>query len=164
MRKIVSVIVAAPLALALAACGETTPAEQATPEPVAADVPVNLPTIPVNSLTTIEYAGTYSKDMGDGTTSHITLNSQDDTYQYDAGDGKVISGKYKRMDDGSRIELADFGGKPAIFAVGTGAIYRMDSADTPLTDVKEVNMYSRDPDAAQALKADTAETKDSAEK
>lgn len=161
MRKIVSIMVAAPLALALAACGETTPADEATPEPVAADVPVTLPTIPVNSLTTIEYAGTYSKDMGDGTSAHITLNT-DDTYKYDAGDGKVISGKYTRMDDGSRVELADFGGKPAIFAVGTGAIYRMDSADTPLTEVSEANMYSRDVDGAQTPAPDATEPKEAA--
>ncbi|RKF22555.1 hypothetical protein D6851_04875 [Altericroceibacterium spongiae] len=155
MRKIIPVLIAAPLAVALSACGETTPADEATPEPVEADVPVTLPTIPVNSLTTIEYPGTYSKETEDGGIAHITLNG-DDTYEYDPGDGNIVKGSYTRMEDGSRVQLEDFNGESAIFAVGTGAIYRMESADTPLTEVSEATMYSRDKDYDPAAEVEEA--------
>ncbi|WP_126173244.1 hypothetical protein [Altericroceibacterium xinjiangense] len=140
----ISIALAAPLVLALAACGETTPADEVTPEPMpTAEVPVELPTIPVNSTTTVQYSGSYSQAGADGEIRRLTLN-EDNTYEYTTANGQAITGTYSRMEDGSRIRLEDFEGGPAWFSVGNGAIYRLPSESTPYNEITMEGEYRRD--------------------
>ena len=148
MRFGIAMAVTLPVALGLAACGDTTPAGEATPEPVEEtampldEVPVNLPQVPANSLTTIKYYGNYSQDGEDGK-STLRLN-EDDTYEYTAPDGTVTSGKYKRMDDNNRILIEDFDGKAGVFSIADGAIYRLENEDSMPSEITVEGMYRKD--------------------
>lgn len=140
MRYLIAV---APLAV-LAACADSTPVDEIEPEPMEADavpVTIELPEIPVNSLTTIDYPGVYSRD---GRT-RLRLNA-DMTYELIRPDGTSVTGSYSEMEDGSRIRLEDFEGGPAWFSVGNGAIYRLPDESTPYGEITAEGEYKREPD------------------
>ena len=148
MRKFA--LTAAPLVL-LAACGETTPADEVEPQPMPTDtvaVSVDLPEIPANSLTTIDYPGTYMRAEAAGPT-RLTLN-EDMTYVLSRGDGTTVSGTYTALEDGSRIRLEDFDGKPAFFSIGTGAIYLLPDESTPYSEITVEGEYTRMADTPAA--------------
>jgi hypothetical protein len=152
MRSIIT-LAAAPLAL-LAACADSTPVDEVEPEPMAVDevpVTIDLPEIPVNSLTTIDYPGVYSRD---GRT-RLRLNA-DKTYELIQPDGTSASGAYSEMEDGSRIKLENFEGGPAWFSVGNGAIYRLPSESTPFSQITPEGEYKREPDRPAASVAPTS--------
>ena len=148
MRTFITLAAAAPLAL-LAACGETTPADQVAVEPMDAEVAEldmstePLPEVPQDSLNSVNYAGTYSRE-GDGGTERLTLNADDDSYEYTAPDGTVRSGSYTRMDDNRRLAIEDFGGQAAYFSIADGSIYRLDDVDTPADRITVTQQYRRD--------------------
>lgn len=152
MRSLI-VLAAAPLAL-LAACADSTPVDEVEPEPMAVDevpVTIDLPEIPANSLTTIEYPGVYSRD---GRT-RLRLNA-DKTYELIGPDGTSVTGSYTEMPDGSRIRLEDFEGGPAWFSVGNGAIYRLPGENTPFGEITAEGEYKREPDRPTASATPTA--------
>jgi len=142
MRSLI-VLAAAPLAM-LAACAESTPVDEVEPEPMATDdVPVTmeLPEIPANSLTTVQYHGVYSQD---GRT-RLRLN-EDLTYEIIRPDGTTVTGTYTEMEDGSRIRLEDYEGGPAWFSVGTDAIYQLPDETTPYTQISADSEFKREID------------------
>ncbi|MXP40398.1 hypothetical protein GRI75_01900 [Altererythrobacter soli] len=146
MRSLI-VLAAAPLAM-LAACADSTPVDEVEPEPMAVDevpVTIDLPEIPANSLTTIDYPGVYSRD---GRT-RLRLNA-DKTYELIRPDGTSVTGAYSELPDGSRIRLEDFDGGPAWFSVGNGAIYRLPSESTPFGEITAEGEYKREPDRPTA--------------
>lgn len=166
MRKLVAVAALAPFAL-LAACGESTPAEQVEPEPMD---PMGLATpetsavqeVPDDSLESVDFAGDYTMTGLDGSVSTITLDPEDDSYEYTAGDGTTSSGTFSRMDDGQRIMIEDFDGREGYFAIGDGAIYRLPDADTGVDEITVTGMYERaDPtDMGDGMDTETAAEQD----
>ncbi len=152
MRTFIALTAAAPLAM-LAACGETTPADELTPEPMDAEIaaldrpePViegALPQVPENALEEVEFAGTYSRE-GDAGTERLTLDPADDTFEYTAADGTVSRGSYTRMDDNRRLSIEDFDGQTAYFSVAEGSLFRLDGADTPADQITVTGQYRRD--------------------
>ena len=141
--RILTALAAAPLAV-LAACADSTPVDEVEPEPMEAEavpVTIELPEIPANSLTTINYVGVYSRD---GRT-RLRLN-EDLTYELIRPDGTSVTGTYSEMEDGSRIRLEDFEGGPAWFSVGNGAIYRLPDETTPYNEITAEGEYKREPD------------------
>ncbi len=136
----------APLALGLAACGDTTPADEATPE--AADVPVNLPevdprfpSVVPNARTSVDYAGTYAQPVANGERS-ITLKT-DGTYAMRDQNGVETTGTYNWYDDNSRILIKN-DGENLVYAIADGALYRMPDADAPTTGtMTEEQTYRR---------------------
>lgn len=138
-----TILAAAPLAL-LAGCADSTPVDEVEPEPMATDevpVTIELPEIPANSLTTIDYPGVYSRD---GRT-RLRLN-EDMTYELIRPDGTSVTGTFSEMEDGSRIRLEDFEGGPAWFSVGNGAIYRLPDETTPYNEITAEGEYKRELD------------------
>lgn len=148
MRIIIAAAV--PLAFALAGCGESTPADEVRPEPMpAAEVPVELPDIPANSIVTVDYPGTYTQAGPSGELNRLTLN-EDNTYEYTGPDGNTITGTYVGLEDGSRIRLEDFNGEPAYFSIGTGAIYRLPGEATPYNEITAQGEFKRQIGAVEA--------------
>jgi len=147
MRTLFALAAAAPLAL-LAACGDSTPAEEAGTEPmdnVAADASRAGETrpVPVASLEGVDFAGDYRLADESGQTARITLRD-DDTYDYTGPDGTTRSGRYSRTEDGRRILIEDFDGQAGYFSVADGALYRLSSADAPYDEVADSPTYRRD--------------------
>jgi hypothetical protein len=147
MRILITLTVAAPLAL-LAACGDSTPAEEpetASMESVAdasATADASMPP-PASSLEGVDFAGEYSLTDEAGTTSRISLRD-DDTYDYTGPDGTTRSGRYSRTDDGNRLMIEDFDGQAGYFSVGDGALYRLPSAEASYDEITVTGMYRRE--------------------
>ena len=133
----------------LAACGETTPADQTEVAPMDAEVAEldmateALPEVPENALDEVDFGGAYVREGGEGN-ERLTLNPAEDTYEYAAPDGTVSSGSFTRMDDNRRLAIEDFAGEAAYFSVADGAIYRLDAADTPPDEITVTARYQRD--------------------
>ena len=147
MRRLIAVAAVAPFAL-LAACGDSTPAEQAAPEPMdtmglETPDPAAVTPVPENSLESVDFAGDYTMTGLDGSVSTITLNPDDDTFEYTAGDGTTSTGSFTRMDDGQRVMIDDIDGRPGYVAIGDGAIYRLPDADTGVDEIAVTGMYER---------------------
>jgi hypothetical protein len=142
MRSLI-ILAAAPVAM-LAACADSTPVDEVEPEPMATDevpITIELPEIPANSLTTIDYHGVYSRD------GRTRLRLKEDmTYELTRPNGTMTTGAYSEMEDGSRIRLEDFEGGPAWFSVGNGAIYRLPDESTPYSEITAEGEYKREPD------------------
>lgn len=128
---------AAPLALTLAACGDTTEvddrvvdtAEVETPADVTLPtVPVEYPEVPLNARTTVDYAGTYELSDADGQVSTIVL--REDGYTWRAPDGTETSGSFTWGPENDRI-LIERNGETQAFAVAQDVLYRLPSADAP---------------------------------
>jgi hypothetical protein len=127
MRLATSLSLAAPLALALAACGDTAPADSADTETAGVDVKLpqvepRFPSVAPDARTSVNYAGTYAQPVGDGERA-ITLRT-DGTYVMRGPDGVETSGTYNWYDDNSRI-LIKVDGKNQVYAIADGALYRM---------------------------------------
>jgi len=129
---------AAPLALGLAACGDTTevddrvvdtPAEVETPPDVTLPkVPVEYPEVPLNARTTVDYAGTYELHNANGEVSTIVL--REDSYTWRAPDGTETSGSFTWGPENDRI-LIERAGETQAYAVAQNVLYRLPSADAP---------------------------------
>jgi hypothetical protein len=150
MRIPIILSAAAPLAL-LAACGDSTPADEAEPTALDEVAPtqdlaaasIDMPEVPANSLASVDYPGSYAMTDAEGRTSRITLRD-DDTYDYTGPDGTSRTGRYTRLDDGSRIMIEDFDGRAGYFSVADGAIYRLEGESTPYNEITVTGMYRRE--------------------
>ncbi|WP_114520965.1 hypothetical protein [Altererythrobacter sp. ZODW24] len=146
MKNITRIAFAAPLALALAACGGNDAEETATADagteaaaPAALD---SYPAIGAEARTAVAFDGTYTNTAADGTTSSITLNSADDSYTMTDAGGVESAGNYNWYSDNSRI-LIKSGDDTTVFGVADGVIYKMENADAPMTAVGAENAYVR---------------------
>lgn len=132
MRFALAATIAAPLALALAACGDRTADEPAADT---AGVDVNLPqvdprfpSVAPDARTSVNYAGTYAQPVGAGERS-ITLRT-DDTYVMRDENGVESTGTFNWYDDNSRV-LIRRDGKNEVYAIADGALYRMPDEQAP---------------------------------
>jgi hypothetical protein len=148
MRTLFTLATAAPLAL-LAACGDSTPADEVEPMPMetmaagtASAAGGGARTQPVSSLEGVDFAGNYGLTDESGQTSRVTLRG-DNTYDYTGPGGTTRSGRYSRMEDGRRILIEDFDGQAGYFSVGDGTLYRLRNADAAYDDVAESPTYRR---------------------
>ena len=154
MRRIITLTAAAPLAL-LAACGDSEPAEDIDTAPVETTIPEETTAaMPADGPATTlddsgDFSGTYAMQGEDGTSSSITLNSADDSYEYTASDGNTRTGNYTRLDDGYRLQIEDYDGSPGYFTFSNGQLVRL-QGDTSVNEGMTVQgeRYSRDDDDA----------------
>ncbi|AKM08549.1 hypothetical protein [Pelagerythrobacter marensis] len=159
------IAIAAPLALALAACGETTDVDERvveTPEletPTDVTLPeveVEYPEVPVNARTSVDYAGTYELRTSDDQVSTIVLE-EGDTYVWRAPDGTETRGSFTWGEDNSRI-LIERDGETQAYAVAENVLYRLPAADAPTAGERseETTWRRSTPAAAEAGSADTS--------
>ena len=130
MKTFTRLSIAAPLALALAACGggeaDDRVVDDGTTACVEVDVPevdVEYPQVPVDSRGTVNYQRTYTNTDATGGTSSITLGA-DDSYTMVAADGTETTGTFNWYSDNSRILIRE-GGESQVYAVADGALYRL---------------------------------------
>lgn len=148
MRHPISFTAAAPLAL-LAACGESTPVEETEVVPMENEVTEldiageALPEVPENALDEVDFSGTYIREAAGGL-ERLTLNTDDDTYEYVAPDGTQTSGSFARMEDNRRIALEDLDNETVYFSVAEGSIYRLSNAESPADLVSVASQYLRE--------------------
>lgn len=128
---------AAPLALALAGCGDTTEVDDSAADTAEVEapadvtlptVPVEYPEIPLDPRTTVDYAGAYELTDANGQVSTIVL--REDTYTWRAPDGTETSGSFTWGPENDRI-LIERGGETQAYAVAPNVLYRLPSADAP---------------------------------
>ncbi|AKH43082.1 hypothetical protein FHS61_001218 [Altererythrobacter atlanticus] len=160
MRSLIALTVTAPMAL-LAACGEATPADEVEPAPMEtaaleAAKPEPMASPPADALDSVDYSGTYTKPSENGSIERLTLNAEDDSYEYTAGDGRTSSGTYTRMDDNRRIMIEDFGGRAGYFTVADGAVYRLPEADSSPDEITVTGMYRREGQGVQSVAPDAS--------
>ena len=153
---------AAPLALALAACGDTTEVDDSMAETaeveIPADVtlptvPVEYPEVPVDARTTVDYAGTYELRAADDEISTIVL--REDTYTWRAPDGVETSGSFTWGPENDRI-LIEREGETQAYAVAENVLYRLPSADAAADGERseETTWRRSDPTPAGGNQAD----------
>ena len=139
MHPIARFALAAPLALALAACGETTDVDDRVVQTGGVEPPadvrlpqvdVEYPQVPLDARGTVDYVGTYELRTADDQVSTIAL-AADDTYTWTAPDGTETSGSFTWGEDGSRI-LIERNGAPQAYAVADGVLYTLPTADAPV--------------------------------
>lgn len=136
MKAIRTALIAAPLALALAACGdnetaETEMAEGPSPANVELpEVPVTYPEVPLDARSTVDYEGTYAQSTPQGERM-ITLGD-DDTYVMRDETGTETRGTFNWYSDNSRILIRE-DGETQVYAIADGAIYRLADENTPTT-------------------------------
>ena len=146
MRLAPALSLAAPLALALAACGDTAPADTADADTAGVDVNLpqvepRFPSVAPDARTSVNYAGTYAQPVGEGERA-ITLRT-DGTYVMRDPDGAEITGTYNWYDDNSRI-LIKVNGENQVYAIADGALYRMPDESAPSTGtMTEEQTYRR---------------------
>ena len=154
--------IAAPLALALAACGDTTEVDDSMAETaeveIPADVtlptvPVEYPEVPVDARTTVDYAGTYELRAADDEISTIVL--REDTYTWRAPDGVETSGSFTWGPENDRI-LIEREGETQAYAVAENVLYRLPSADAAADGERseETTWRRSDPPPADGNQAD----------
>ena len=136
MRTIRTALFAAPLALALAACGDTDTAETELaegPSPANVelpDVPVTYPEVPLNARSTVDYQGTYSQTTPQG--QRMVTLGDDDTYVMRDETGAETRGTFNWYSDNSRILIRE-DGETQVYAIADGALYRMADENAPTT-------------------------------
>ncbi|WP_379548369.1 hypothetical protein ACFCW2_04160 [Qipengyuania sp. DSG2-2] len=131
MKNPTRLALAAPLALALAACGGGADADERVvddglTEGVDVDVPevdVEYPEVSVDARGTVNYQRTYTNTDAAGGTSTITLGA-DDSYTMTKADGTETSGTFNWYSDNSRILIRE-DGTSMVFGVADGALYRL---------------------------------------
>ena len=135
--RIAFATIAAPLVLALAACGGNDAADtaEAGTETAAADVNLpqveaRFPSVAPDARTSVNYAGTYAQPVGAGQRS-VTLRT-DGTYTMRDENGVETSGSYNWYSDNTRI-LIKQGDQNMVYAIANGALYRMPDANAPTT-------------------------------
>lgn len=131
----------APLALGLAACGDSNNVDDrvvSTTENMdeavdvdLPDIPVETPQVAVNARNTVDYAGTYSQQTQGGGERSITLNA-DDTYSMRDESGVETSGSFNWYSDNSRILIRQ-DGETQVYAIADGAIYRLPDENASIT-------------------------------
>lgn len=128
---------AAPLALALAACGDTTEVDdsaidtaevEAPADVTLPTVPVEFPEVPLDPRNTVDYAGTYELSDENGQVSTIVL--REDGYTWRAPDGTETSGSFTWGPENDRI-LIEREGETQAYAVAQDVLYRLSSVDAP---------------------------------
>ena len=158
MRHLLSLAAAAPLAL-LAACGDTTPADQLEAEPldesaIVDDAEVLAAAEGSTALPTHQsYAGSYSREVGDGAI-RLVLND-DGTFEYTRTDGSTTRGSYELLEDG-RLMIEDFDGQSGYFTLSEGDLYRLADENTPASEVTVDARFAREAAATEADGADAA--------
>ena len=144
MKNLTRMVLAAPLALALAACGGNDDAAEAGNDYGAAETaaPAELATVGADARSNVAYDGTYTKTMADGTTRSITLNSADESFSMVTGDGEPVTGNFNWYSDNSRILIKN-GEDTMVFGVADGVIYEMADADADVSTADAANAYTR---------------------
>ncbi len=133
----------------LAACGDTTPADQAEAVPMDAELAEleprgdPLPVVPDEALTEVDFAGTYVRTDASGV-SRLSLDPLVDNYEYVPSDGEEQTGRFTRMEDNRRILIEDLGGRAAYFAVAENAIFRLPSATSTADEISVAGQWERD--------------------
>ncbi|MGN3974918.1 hypothetical protein [Tsuneonella sp. SYSU-LHT278] len=146
MRLAYAIPLAAPLALSLASCGDTAPAERADADSAGVDVDLpqvdpRFPSVAPDARTSVNYAGTYAQPVADGQRS-ISLNT-DGTYVLREPGGAETTGTYNWYADNSRI-LMKVDGRNEVYAIADGALYRMPDENAPTTGtMTEEQTYRR---------------------
>lgn len=140
MKITARIALAAPLALALAACGDTTDVEDRVvqvPDPetpvdvTLPEVPVEYPAVPTDARGTVEYTGTYELRNRNNEISSITLE-QDGAYTWRAADGTETTGAFTWGEDNRRI-LIERDGETLAFAVAEDVLYRLPEENAALS-------------------------------
>lgn len=162
MKTPMRLALAAPLALGLAACGDTTEVddrvvETADSAPVDVElpeVPVEYPEVPLDARGTVDYAGTYELHSQSGEVDRITLEA-DGTYIWRAPDGTETTGDFTWGEDNSRI-LITRDGETHAFAVAEDVLYRLPDQDAPLAGerAEETTWRRSDPTPIDGNQAD----------
>lgn len=154
MRITTALLAAAPLALSLAACGESESVDEIdASEMDAAALPTPAPieeseVLAADAGATNDYVGSYSRSEEDGNTSSVRFND-DDTYEYTAPDGTRSSGRYTRNERG-RLAIEDFDGTPGYFVLRDGDLVRLPELDQPDDEIVVEGSYARDAEPATA--------------
>ncbi|MXP15468.1 hypothetical protein GRI44_11970 [Altererythrobacter confluentis] len=157
MRNSIKVAFAAPLALAISACGDKDAADQQvaaggteTTAPVTTNAPAQMPAVAADARTSVQYAGAYDQRLPDGRTRTITLNA-DDTYTVRDENGVETTGTYNWYSDNSRI-LIGTGANKQVYAIADGAIYQLADENTPVTGAMTADQaYFRSAGTAPAM-------------
>ncbi|RIV83884.1 hypothetical protein [Aurantiacibacter zhengii] len=148
MRNFTLLMAAAPLAL-LAACGgndadeaemDTDADMTAEADMTANDTAMSADSEPGPATSQAEagdYSGVYSYTDEQGAQNAVRLNSSDNTYDYVGADGEMRSGSYTWDADGYRLNIEDFNGEPASFAISNGDLVRLQN-DTALDSTMTV--------------------------
>lgn len=135
MRMITTLAILAPAALALSACGaseeEVTDTDFGMDSGNAATDSTEMPAVPANARSTVDFAGTYEQRSSDGRIRTVTLNT-DDTYKMTDIEGVETTGTYSWYSDNSRILIKE-NGQNNVFAIADGAIYEMAGPDALTT-------------------------------
>ena len=144
MRKLNTLAILAPAALALSACGgseaDVPESDTAAEAPAAAEA--DTPAVPADPRATVDFAGTYEKLGEDGRKVSLTLND-DDTYSMVDGDKVETTGTYNWYSDNRRILIKE-GEETMVYAVGDGALYKLDNADVVIEDqIDEAHMWRK---------------------
>ncbi len=154
---------AVPLALALAACGDTTEVDDRVVETDDVEAPVDVtlpkveveyPEVPLDARSTVEYAGTYELHGRTGEVDRITLED-DGTYTWVAPDGTETAGEFTWGEDNSRI-LITRNGETNAFAVAEDVLYRLPEESAPLSGerAEETTWRRSDPTPTDGNQAD----------
>lgn len=154
---------AVPLALALAACGDTTEVDDRVVETDDVETPVDVtlptveveyPEVPLDARSTVEYAGTYELRSRDGEIDRITLEDGG-MYTWVAPDGTETTGEFTWGEDNSRILIARDGEANA-FAVAEDVLYRLPEESAPLAGerTEETTWRRSDPTPTDGNQAD----------
>lgn len=161
MRKIIALSAIAPIAM-LAACGDNEVENEAmTAENAEMTTEMTSPVEPQPAQATTldeagDFSGTYDYTGEDGTSTSVTLNSEDDSYEYTDAEGEVRTGNFTRLDDGYRLRIEDWNGAPAWFTISQGDLIRLQQDSSVTSDITvegerfvrsdEDAMFSRDPE------------------
>jgi hypothetical protein len=149
------VCLAAPLALALSACGETQESESAEDfasringgpsesgddmaTPVRETAFPELPKPAADGRSAIQ-SEVYTNVAADGTRAGLAFNA-DGTFEL-SENGNTVKGRYEWLSDGKRLRLLGVEHRPIVL-VADGAIYRMTNEDVPYEDVTPDRMFS----------------------
>lgn len=139
MRIPIAFVAAAPLALALGACGDANEPDDrivdtAETDPNAVDVnlpkvPVEYPEVALNARSTVDYQGEYSQRLPGGQSRTLTLRD-DDVWVFRDESGRESTGTFNWYSDNSRI-LIPRDGENEVYAVADGALYRLPDENAP---------------------------------
>ncbi|WP_271079322.1 hypothetical protein [Aurantiacibacter sp. MUD61] len=152
MNKLTILAAAAPLAL-LAACGDSDTEESmadddATMGETAANDTAPMEGENADTATAVadagDYSGVYSYTGEDGNQTAFRVNSTDMTYEYVGSDGEMRSGTYSVAEDGYRLQVSDWYGEPANFAISNNELVRL-QGDLEMTNsmTAEGERYAR---------------------
>lgn len=148
MRLLKTVLLVAPLALALAACGsrDGEDADDFASRMANADAAEknallkNLPKAAADGRKAIRYTRPYFGTGVDGARAGVQFFSNG-TFRLQEG-GRTVDGPYQWLSDGKRIKLMGVGRRPIVLIAENGAMYRMTNELVPITDLTPDRLYS----------------------